>query len=297
MRILLAACLCLLPSSAMWAECGGHGDRSTMLVTASWLAQHIHDPNLVILAVGDPQQYAAAHIPGSVLVELREISTRGDLTLQLPPMADLAEAFAKKGVNDDSRVVLYMTKDGTSQTARVYLTLDAMGLGRRTSILDGGMGAWQAEHQPVTTDAPAIKPGKITPCEQKDVIASFDFVRTHLRQPGVDLIDARDPQYYSGATPSRNRAGHIPGAASIPYTSVVDEQLKLKPVEALRQQYAGAGVKQGDEVVAYCHIGQQASMIYFVARYLGYDARLYDGSWEEWAKHPELPAEPSDAHH
>src|SRR5215469_13136891 len=135
MRILLAACLCFLPAFKVAAECGGHGDRSTMVVTASWLAQHTKDPNLVILAVGDPQLYAAAHIPGSSLVELREISTRGDLTLQLPAMADLAAAFSNKGVNDDSRIVLYSLKDGISQTARVYLTLDAMGLGRRASIL------------------------------------------------------------------------------------------------------------------------------------------------------------------
>lgn len=262
-----------------------------MLVTPTWLATHCHDANLVMLAVGDPKQYAEAHIPGSVMIEMQEIATRGDLTLELPPMADLAATFAKKGVSDDSHIVLYMTKDQTTQTARVYLTLDAMGFGARTSILDGGLPAWQAEGHPVTTATPTVKPGKLTPCPQTDVLASFDYVRTHLNNPEVHLIDARDTQYYSGAIASRNRAGHIPGAVSIPFSSLTDAQGKLKPAETLRRQFAAAGVTPGGRVVTYCHIGQQASLLYFVARYLGYNVQLYDGSWEEWARHPELPVE------
>jgi thiosulfate/3-mercaptopyruvate sulfurtransferase len=55
--------------------------------------------------------------------------------------------------------------------------------------------------------------------------------------------------------------------------------------------FRGAGIQPGDRVVSYCHIGLQATMAYFTARYLGYDARLYDGSWEDWSAHTELPAE------
>jgi thiosulfate/3-mercaptopyruvate sulfurtransferase len=264
-----------------------------MLVTTAWLAAHQSDPNLVVLAVGDKSEFDKAHIPGSLYLDYRDMSAKGGLTLELPPMPQLAETFGQLGVTGASRIVLYMTSAWTTQTARVYLTLDAMGLGAQTSILDGGLPVWQAESRGVTAEVRAAKPGKVTPCPQADVIASLDYVRDNLRRAGIDIVDARDAQYYSGASVSRNRAGHIAGAASIPYTSLVDETGRLKSAEALQRQFQAAGVKTGDRIVAYCHIGQQASLLYFVSRYLGYDVRLFDGSWEEWARHPELPAEMS----
>ena len=90
------------------------------------------------------------------------------------------------------------------------------------------------------------------------------------------------------------RGGYIPGAKSIPFDSVVEDSNKFRSVEALRQLFNAAGAKQGDSVTTYCHIGQQASLLYFVARYLGYDAHLYDGSFEDWSHRPELPVVKSD---
>jgi len=291
MRALILAAVLFVTPAAVAAPCGGHGDRGSMVVTTTWLAAHQNDPNLVVLAVGDRSEYGKAHIPGSLYLDYHDMSAQGGLTLELPPMPELAETFGKLGVTDDSRIVLYTIGNGSSQTARVYLTLDAMGLGARTSILDGGLPVWQGEARSVATEARAVKPGKVTPCPQTDVIASLDYVRANLRHAGIDIVDARDPQYYSGASASRNRAGHIAGASSLPYGSLLDEKGKLKSAEVLQQQFRAAGVKTGDQIVAYCHIGQQASLLYFVSRYLGYDVRLFDGSWEEWARHPELPVE------
>ncbi len=277
-------------------ECGGHGDRSTMLVTGEWLAGHLKDPDLVALAIGQKSEFDQAHIPGSRFLDSSSIALRATPerpnSLELPPMADLAAAFGELGVSNSSRIVLYMTKDSLAAATRAYWTLDAMGLGPRVSLLDGGFPEWQRQGRPVTTEVAAPTPGKLTPCPQSDVLADLDYVKSNLRRAGIDIVDARTSNFYSGETPGRNmRPGHIPGATSVPYATLVDEQMRFRPAEQLRQRFEDAGVKTGDRVVSYCHIGQQATVVYFVARYLGFDARLYDGSFEEWSRHAELPVE------
>ena len=283
------------------ATCGGHGDRGTMLVSTDWLAQHLKDPNLVILAIGQQADYKE-HIPGAISLPLDELSTKmemGKLMLELPPIEQLHKALSEAGIHNDSHVVLYLSKDGVATMTRVYLTLDAVGLGARTSILDGGLKTWKSENRPVTEAVAAIKPGKLDLCPQSDVIAGMDYVRSNIRHPGVTILDARAEQFYTGQTAGKThdgmdqRKGHIPGAGNLRYSSLFDDQGKFHSAEMLKTQFAAAGVKPGDKVVSYCHIGQQATVVYFAARYLGYDARMYDGSWDEWSAHEELPVEVS----
>jgi thiosulfate/3-mercaptopyruvate sulfurtransferase len=217
------------------------------------------------------------------------------LTLELLPMPDLERNFGKLGVSNSSRIVLYfMGKSSYSQTTRVFLTLDAMGLGAQTSILDGGFPVWKSEGHPVTTAAAKVTAGRLKACPQLGVIADLAYVKDHVNSGEVRIIDARAPEYYSGAQqPSNKRLGHIPGAANLTYTTFFDDQGKFKTRDRMSAMFAGAGISAGKQVVSYCHIGQQATVVYFVARYLGYDARMFDGSWEEWSAHTELPAEVS----
>jgi thiosulfate/3-mercaptopyruvate sulfurtransferase len=297
----LAISTAILPSArAVPAQCGGHGDKSTMLVSTAWLGEHLKDANLVVLAVGDKGDYDKGHIPGSLFVSYHDthlMEAPNGLSVELPPMADLEAVFGKLGVTNDSRIVLYPVKDTFSWATRIYLTLDAMGLGRQSALLDGGLKTWTSEGRPVTTEVRAVTPGKVTTCQQNDVITTLDDVRANVKHPGVDIIDARNTEYYTGQSkPGDQRRGHIPGAGSIPYTSLIDDQGKWKSPDALAAIFSGAGIKRGDKIIAYCHIGQQATAVYFVARYLGYDVRLFDGSWEEWSKHTELPAETSPGH-
>jgi thiosulfate/3-mercaptopyruvate sulfurtransferase len=207
-------------------------------------------------------------------------------------MPDLAAMFGKLGVSNNSRIVLYQTKDWFSPMTRSYLTLDAMGLGPHTSILDGGFVVWAKEGRPTTTEVRTATPGTITTCAQNDVITYLDDVKASVHHAGVEIVDARDPEFYTGQTqPNNQRRGHIPGAVSIPFRTLTDSSGKVKSATELTEIFKAAGVKPGDRIIAYCHIGQQATAVYFAARYLGYDVRLFDGSWEEWSRHTELPAE------
>jgi thiosulfate/3-mercaptopyruvate sulfurtransferase len=265
-----------------------------MVVSTDWLAAHLREPKLVVLAVGDKAAYDHVHIPGAVFLTYQNLSSRlSPLTLELPPMNELAETFGALGVGNDSRIVVYTgTGARPIQATRTYLTLDAMGLGAQTSILDGGLDAWQAARQAVSSETPAIKHAALSPCAQSDVIVDSAYVSSNLRHRGVDIVDARAPEFYSGQnTAPGKRTGHIPGAVNLPFSTFFDAQGKLLPVAALRQMFQTAGIQTGDRVVSYCHIGLQATMVYFTARYLGFDARLYDGSWEDWSAHTEFAAE------
>ena len=266
----------------------------SLFVTAAWLTPRVHDDNLVTLHVGPRAEYDAAHLPGARYISVREISPdRDGLNLQMLTPDELAAAFEALGISNDSRIVIYFTSGWITPAARVYLALDRLGLGHRASLLDGGLAAWQAGGGAVTSEAPTVEPGSITP-RPREVIAVADWLNANLGNPRVAVIDARHRPFYTGQRGGHGmrRSGHIVGAANIPFPDVIEEEtLKLKPLPELRELFRAAGAEPGDLVVTYCHIGQQASLVYMAARRLGYEARLYDGSFDEWSNRAELPVE------
>ena len=272
-----------------------------MLVTPEWLLAHQRDRNLVLLHVGVPAEFEKEHIPGAIPVTPADFSvprTEGALILQLLPPDRLRSKLEGYGISDDSRVVVYFAKDWVSPTTRVWFSLDAAGLGDRTSILDGGMPAWRATGNPVVESAndPASaiqrKPGKITVKPHPELVAGLDYVRAHLASKDVAIVDSRSPKYYDGEDPgSMPRAGHIPGAKSLPFDTLVTDDNRMKSPAETAEVMKAAGIRPGETVVSYCHIGQQATVMYFAAKRLGYKALLYDGSWDEWSRRPDLPVE------
>ena len=267
--------------------------REPMLVTVDWLAEHLTDPSLVLLQIGEKKDYERGHIPGAQFLEYESISTpHGQgLMLELPPVEQLVSVFERLGVSNSSHVVLYFATNWVSPTTRVYWTLDYLGLGNRTSILNGGLVAWQAGHHPVATDVKAATKGSITPNLHKEIVADADWVSGHLSKAGVTILDARTHEFYTGAQSDGNpRSGHIPGAANLSYLSMVDQDNnKFKSQDDLKTLFQTAGLKPGNTMVSYCHIGQRATVLYFAAKMLGYDAKMYDGSWEDWSHRENLP--------
>ena len=276
-----------------------------MLVTPDWLVEHRGEKNLVLLHVGVPADFEKEHIPGALLVNPQDLAiprAEGALILQLLPPDQLRAKLESLGIGDDSRVVVYFGKDWVSPTTRVYFSLDAAGLGDKTSILDGGMPAWKAAGGAVVpstgdpTSAVQRKPGKITAKPHPELVADLDFVIANLGTVCVAIVDSRAPKFFDGSDPgSMPRAGHIPGAHSLPFETLVTVDDRMKSRAETARLLEVAGIKPGDTVVSYCHIGQQATVMYFAAKRLGYKARLYDGSWDEWSRKSELPIEKSPA--
>lgn len=267
------------------------------IVSTEWVAERLGSDELVLIHVGPPEGYQAGHLPGARYLDLQMISTPPEqgLRLELPPVAQLEKTFEALGVSDDSRIVVYFAGNWVAPAARVFLTLDYLGLGSRTSVMNGNLAAWMEEGRPVTIEPPAVSAGDFTPQPRADVITDIDWVIAHREDPDVAIVDARPGEYYTGARGRPDmRAGHIPGAYSLPFTSLVEPTLKFKDREALSQALAAAGVEPGDQVVSYCFIGQAASVTYLAARYLGYDASLYDGSFQEWSSRADLPVETSE---
>lgn len=288
MRIVLALFLMMLAAPA-WADTV----RDKLVVTPAWVAAQLTNPDLVILQVGDKAGYQAGHIPGARLLMLSDIAAPATgpdaLILQMPEPETLRARLEAFGISDKSKIVVYPTREGIQSATRVVFTLDAAGLGARTFLLEGGLSAWTANGGNASTEAPVVMPGKLSPLKMRPLVVDATFVREHTGKPGFVVVDARTPDFFSGTRaggmPSKpHKAGHIAGAVSVPFTSVTTPDFKLAPADEIAARFKAAGVKPGDTVVAYCHVGQQATATIFAARTLGLKVLLYDGSFEEWSR-------------
>jgi thiosulfate/3-mercaptopyruvate sulfurtransferase len=268
--------------------------RDQLLVSPAWLSGHAADKDLVILHIGTAAGYQAGHIPGARLVDPNGLTVKSPegLLTELPPPEELRAQMQALGISDRSHIVVYSETAGIARATRIVLTLDAAGFGDRTSLLDGGLAAWAGDGHATTADTTPVPATVLSPLRMQPRIVTADFVQSHLKAPGYDVVDARASEFFDGEKAGMDGAalGHIPGARSIPFTTVSGADGKLKSREELKALFAAAGVKPGDHVIAYCHIGIQATAVIFAARTLGVDARLYDGSFQDWSRRG-LPTE------
>ena len=287
---LLAAAFIFTGASAAQAA----PTRDALVVNTGWLASHATDKDLVILHVGSEAGYKAGHIPGARLVDgkILQVNTQEGLSVEIPPAEMLHQQLEALGISDNSRVIVYNEGDEFQRATRVLFTLDVAGLGDHTSLLDGGLAEWKKTGHAASTDMPQVAQGHLKPLDIQPRVVDAKFVQSHMKTPDYDLIDARAAVFYGGLVAKMTGDGHIPGAKSLPYTSVTDSDGKLKPAAELKTLFAKAGIKPGDHVIAYCQVGGQSSAVVFAARTVGIEPQLYDGSFQDWSKRG-LPVETS----
>jgi thiosulfate/3-mercaptopyruvate sulfurtransferase len=264
--------------------------RSDMVVSTGWLAEHLHDPNLVILHVGvrGREDYAGAHIPGARFAALDEIApVRPGLGFELPAAAEAERLFSRLGIGDDSRVVIYGDWAGLA-AARAYWTLEYFGHGDHAVVLDGGLEKWQEEDLPVSdTPPPEPQPAKFTARLNPAVLTGLEAVRQASAAGKPLLIDARPKEEYTGelAIDGVPRCGHIPGGVHLFWQELIQSKYdpQFRPASEMVQRIQAAGMKPDQKTIFYCRTGVQASFMYFVAKLLAYQGTVYDGSFQEWS--------------
>ncbi|HEY2555860.1 MAG TPA: sulfurtransferase [Diaminobutyricibacter sp.] len=267
------------------------------LVSTEWLQEHLGAPGLVVVESDeDVLLYDTGHIPGSVKIDWHT-------DLNDPVERDFvdSEAFARlagsKGISRDSTVVIYGDKN--NWWAAYALWIFTLFGHEDVRLLNGGRDKWIAEGREITTTVPAPTPAEYPVVERDDttVRAFKDDVLAHLGRP---LIDVRSPEEYSGErteipgypTEGALRAGHIPSAASVPWARAAAPDATFKSRAELDAIYKGeAGLVEGDDVIAYCRIGERSSHTWFVLTHLlGFPSvRNYDGSWTEWGSAVRVP--------
>lgn len=275
LALVLCCAPCLVSQELRPADGKTH---SELLVSTQWLSEHLADPKLVILDVGMSgmaSKFGDAHIPGAREFRDEDMAEGSE---ELLPADRLKANLEAIGISDDSRVVIY-SSHWFPMAARLFFTLDYLGF-KNATLLDGGIEKWMAEKRPTTSDLTKITRGLLTIHAHPEIVAKIGEVQqlTTAADPHVVLLDARPKGRYE--------AGHLPGAVDLFWqeTLVSRNDLSLKSPDELRKMYAAIGAVPGKKVVSYCEVGEQASYAYFVARYLGYDAQMYDGSYDEWTK-------------
>jgi thiosulfate/3-mercaptopyruvate sulfurtransferase len=274
-----ASLICSIILSGAIACLAQQAAHPEMLVSTDWLAAHLNEPGVVIVQIGEERKaYDQGHIPGTRFLSTSELMMdRDGKKYELPPVESLVKIFESLGISNSSRVIIYST-DWPPLAARGYFTLDYLGLGDRTALLDGGFEKWKREKRELSQAVPKITSGKIHPNPHPELVADVQAVQaaTGTNAGQVIALDARPDKRYV--------QGHIPGAIHVYWNETVNpsDTNELLKASEIKKVFDDAGAKSGNKLLTYCEVGWQASHAYFTAKYLGYDVAMYDGSFQEW---------------
>lgn len=262
-----------------------------VLVSTDWVANHLNEPDQRIVEVDvDTSAYAEGHIPGAVGWNW-QTQLQDNIRRDLIDKAALEKLLGDSGISNNTTVLLY--GDNNNWFA-AYALWQLKYYGHKdVRLINGGRKKWLAENRPITKDAPQITPAVYHATQPDESIRAYS--RNVLAQlenrSAVQLVDVRSVDEFTGkilAPPglseTAQRAGHIPGAANIPWGQACAEDGTFKSFDELQKLYGGKGITGNSEIIAYCRIGERSSHTWFVLKYLlGYgNVRNYDGSWTEW---------------
>ena len=262
-----------------------------VLVTTAWAAQNLNAPNTRFVEVDvDTSAYDQGHLPGAVGWNW-QTQLQDGIRRDLIDKAALEKLLGASGISNDTAIILYGDNNNWF-AAYAFWQLKLYGH-KDVRLVNGGRKKWLEEKRPLPKDAPSISPTTYRVAATDASIRAFkeDVSAVVDDRKSGQLVDVRSVDEFTGKiiappgmTETAQRAGHIPGAANIPWSQAVNEDGTFKSADALKQLYGSKGITGDTEVIAYCRIGERSSHTWFVLKYLlGFEkVRNYDGSWTEW---------------
>jgi len=275
------------------------------LVSTGWLEDHLNAPDIRIVDATYylPMQgkdaraeYDERHIPGAVFFDIDEIAdTSSDLPHMLPSPEKFAARVRKLGLGDGNRIIVYDSQ-GMMSAARVWWEFRVFGH-KDVAVLDGGLPKWLAEGRPLEDLPPMPRERHFTARFDNSAVRDIVQMKENLKTGREQVLDARSAGRFNGTEPEiwpGRRSGHIPGSLNLPYTDLLDPQLKtFLPADHLLERFRAAGVDMTRPVVTTCGSGITACVLALALHLVGHkDVAVYDGSWAEWGRPGDTSVEP-----
>ncbi|MDN3461682.1 sulfurtransferase [Kocuria sp. APC 4018] len=268
------------------------------LVSTQWVAEHAGEPGVVVVESDeDVLLYETGHVPGAVKVDWHT-ELNDPVTRDYVDGERFAQLMSAKGIGREDTVVVY--GDKSNWWAAYALWVFTLFGHQDVRLMDGGRDKWIAEGRELSTERPEVTPADYPVVEREDapIRAYREDVLAALGT--TPLIDVRSPQEYTGERthmpdyPQEGtlRGGHIPTAASVPWARAAAEDGTFRSRDDLEAIYLDeVGLTPGEDVIAYCRIGERSSHTWFVLTHLlGFEnVRNYDGSWTEWGNAVRVP--------